>query len=1191
MDYRSCIPDPEISAYPFPPPFVNALPEVEDLGNLSASFTPTLNFSQCLKQKQNERNAKNNAPQVMEEEECGSASNHDDDDDEISETESCEGLDQVPGDVSNPTMILVPAFLDNEEHTNAWPPFKRKNPASRRNPAPSTKRACVDRSVIANSITPRKSPGDPKNYRIITLSNGLRAILIQSSSDCACPRTGKSSGRFGGNPLIDCLEDQKQMEKQKYLPINWPIPPVCMQKFEGSWEDLISLPDPNPDSKSEAEETTMFETHTGGSDTKGAGDCAKKICPPAMVAVVVNAGVCDDPNDCLGLAHFTEHMVHYGSKRFPQEDHYINFSLNHGYGFNAFTENHTTTYYGIMPDEKINRYMDMMSSMLESPTFVNDMTSREVNSVDAEFHLKRHFDVLRRWFLFQTALKSDHPLKKFGFGNEVTLLKSKSMIHRKLRELHTNYYNAGAMTLGIESSVLSLDEQQELVVKHFGNIPKGNRKTLKETTIPKALRSVPGDSYNRYYIMQGLSTFSDLWVSWPIPSDSFNEKDHKTLTMVCAMLEDVSEGSLSHYLAREGLVWLMLVPSPVDYTLMDNKYTRFIAMEILLTDKGAYSTNRILEAIYSYIEYLRNLPESTMKRLFNELKLDAQRQIKYGRPDPPPGQLKPRTDTAMELAKGLQYVNPEDLLQSPIKEWQKATYSHSENKKVLEGLKQSNMIVIQTIPRSIRLKNFAKNGKIYIAPYTDAEYCYGTGMPNFLSKPNSLKFEALKSNKFLEGVNDTLTCLGEINLQLIQMPTCDQNKVIKAIHLGNTEGNYLGSCILNFFSPTVTSSPRNYALSLLWIASTMLTLRPDYGKATRAGIKFYAVPYTQGLMMMASGFPEKLLDAVESLTDQLFSKPVTETEFTLAQSSLIALYDLLFANNKEYITQDLLHNMTCNPYSEVLLDAITHIKTTNYVDVNNFSTWFKEQASALVLVQGNLQPEETGKRIDAMLNRQNYYPRLSSISALIASPALASMSPLPPGEKRIRIKSDVGTTYTSSLYFFRAKSFYELRTKRQLGYDVHPYFPRPEPGKPILLGIGITATATKFTACELDKAIDEFMASYGKYLETISETEFAAVKAFRGQTNSLTVDHVAAWYQSHFGELFASNDKNRYHYLGMSKISIQLIGNETKSCPNCPVCGSIRGWKKGDSWNDLKFAEGNGGIDDCFVTNPKSVGK
>lgn len=65
-----------------------------------------------------------------------------------------------------------------------------------------------------------------------------------------------------------------------------------------------------------------------------------------------------------------------------------------------------------------------------------------------EFHLKKHYDALRRWFLFQAAIQG-HPLGRMGFGNGDTLMES-SNIHDSLRNFHSQYYVATAMTLGFE---------------------------------------------------------------------------------------------------------------------------------------------------------------------------------------------------------------------------------------------------------------------------------------------------------------------------------------------------------------------------------------------------------------------------------------------------------------------------------------------------------------------------------------------------------------------------------------------------------------------------------------------------------------------------------------------------------------------------------------------------------------------
>ena len=62
-------------------------------------------------------------------------------------------------------------------------------------------------------------------------------------------------------------------------------------------------------------------------------------------AVSVGVGSLMDGERSLGLAHFLEHMLFMGSRKFPGTNEYSEFiSLNSGYD-NAYTSDEETTYY------------------------------------------------------------------------------------------------------------------------------------------------------------------------------------------------------------------------------------------------------------------------------------------------------------------------------------------------------------------------------------------------------------------------------------------------------------------------------------------------------------------------------------------------------------------------------------------------------------------------------------------------------------------------------------------------------------------------------------------------------------------------------------------------------------------------------------------------------------------------------
>ena len=64
----------------------------------------------------------------------------------------------------------------------------------------------------------------------------------------------------------------------------------------------------------------------------------------AYCSLAVNVGSYNDPPERPGLAHFLEHMIFMGSKKYPQEDSYSNHVSAFGGYCNAYTELEWTNY-------------------------------------------------------------------------------------------------------------------------------------------------------------------------------------------------------------------------------------------------------------------------------------------------------------------------------------------------------------------------------------------------------------------------------------------------------------------------------------------------------------------------------------------------------------------------------------------------------------------------------------------------------------------------------------------------------------------------------------------------------------------------------------------------------------------------------------------------------------------------------
>ncbi len=68
----------------------------------------------------------------------------------------------------------------------------------------------------------------------------------------------------------------------------------------------------------------------------------------SAAAMDVDVGAIQDPEDVNGLAHFTEHMLFMGSKKYPDESEYMKFINEHSGQTNAWTsETDTNFYFGV----------------------------------------------------------------------------------------------------------------------------------------------------------------------------------------------------------------------------------------------------------------------------------------------------------------------------------------------------------------------------------------------------------------------------------------------------------------------------------------------------------------------------------------------------------------------------------------------------------------------------------------------------------------------------------------------------------------------------------------------------------------------------------------------------------------------------------------------------------------------------
>jgi len=141
----------------------------------------------------------------------------------------------------------------------------------------------------------------------------------------------------------------------------------------------------------------------------------------ASAAMDVRVGHLSDPEEAPGLAHFLEHMLFMGTKKYPDENDYDSYLSAHGGSSNAFTDMESTNYlFDVAPDH-LEPSLDRFAQFFIEPLFNVDSTEREMQAVDSEHAKNLQSDFWRAFQLSKSLCKKSHPFSKFGSGNLKTL--------------------------------------------------------------------------------------------------------------------------------------------------------------------------------------------------------------------------------------------------------------------------------------------------------------------------------------------------------------------------------------------------------------------------------------------------------------------------------------------------------------------------------------------------------------------------------------------------------------------------------------------------------------------------------------------------------------------------------------------------------------------------------------------------
>lgn len=293
-----------------------------------------------------------------------------------------------------------------------------------------------------------------------------------------------------------------------------------------------------------------------------------------------------------GLAHFLEHMLFMGTKKYPDENDYQAFLTSHGGSSNAFTDLENTNYFFDVSSSHLQGGLDRFAQFFIEPLLKPDSLQRERQAVDSEHAKNLQNDYWRLFQLQKSLANTEHPFYGFGSGNSETL--DVPNIRDLLLEFYQAHYSASNMAL-IVLGKESIEQLQEWVKLYFSDIPCPDSYQPFVPPTVKPFINLP----KRVHVIPVREHTMSLNLSFPLPEMQSHYLSKPT-------------HYLSHLLGHEGQgsVLALLKEKHWAHELSageSRSCTDFCSFDvsIQLTESGLEHVDQVVQVVFAYLGNLK----------------------------------------------------------------------------------------------------------------------------------------------------------------------------------------------------------------------------------------------------------------------------------------------------------------------------------------------------------------------------------------------------------------------------------------------------------------------------------------------------------------------------------------------------------------------------------------------------------
>jgi insulysin len=808
----------------------------------------------------------------------------------------------------------------------------------------------------------------------------------------------------------------------------------------------------------------------------------------ASAAIDVNVGSYSDIQG--GEAHFLEHLLFMGTKKYPNENDYSQYLSKHGGSSNAYTDLEHTNYYLDVSSEHLEGALDRFSQFFIAPLLNEDSLDKERQAVDSEHAKNLQSDMWRKYQLCKSLSRKDHPYSKFGTGNQESL---SAITHESLLEFYENNYSSNRMSLAVLGTE-TLDELEKLVAYFFTDIPNRSLQPNKfpgqpfQGILPLILQVIPVKQAITLEMQFPMRETDSLYLSKPT-------------RYLAHLIGHESKGSLFALLKNNQ--WAHDLSAGTSRNCSD--WSSF-AISITLTDQGFEHYEEIVGLVFEYVEMLKK--QGPQEWIFEETKTVADCSFRFLNKREP-------MDYTSSIATNVHMYDPEHILSG---DYVFRTFEPTILTEIMSSVSPENMLLLLAHP------------KAYEGKTTETETWYGVQYnANPIPEELLTKWSAFASPVELhlpERNNMIATDFVLKNQEeeskepslLLDSPVC------RLWYKPDTEFRMpTVNLLVNLLNPVAYASPIEQVKAQLWQMALEDSCNDFSYLASMAGLHCQVSTTRSGLEIHISGYNHKISKLAERIVQVMKSLDISDEVFERLQAKLgqdLENFSYSQAYQHAMFGADMVlleHKWTPSEKMDILPsvtgDSVLEFGRNTLIKICKLE----------MLIHGNMYAEEAENLAMLWVDGLEPQPPTSlpedRVVQLVDSQIMRFPGMNPDNSNSvvevIYQMGDLSLQERAHLAFLqhviKEPAFHQLRTEEQLGYIVHT---APHTSGASIKGLMILIQSDAYDPVHLESRVDVFIEGFRTKLVEAADFENnvqAVVKALRDKPKNLMQESTIFW--------------------------------------------------------------------------------